>query len=412
MKALRKACAGILHVDLVATAWTGVAAVTIRGLTCQRALLNKIPLNPAGKVGWNAKKGQFQQEYAKVYIFVIDEASFLASHHFQNMLEILRMAGHPVLIILLIDPRQLPPVRGSPLWTESLVKASTDKAVDAYNRNTDVFFLPAVMRCKADPSFGHFLERFSLGIFEQQDCTYINTAYDSDNHHHLDLNAQRIFSSLIIVKTRKAVARLNHEATERLFPADQIVSLVASYDPTPSPQELHALSKQTGYVEWHENPQNIASKDSLFHHRLDLAIGMPVLIIQNDQYATAFGFCNGAAGVVHGFLGSTAQNHPAVVLVEIKTYWKEGLSFVPEVPSVVPVVAKKQRRVSLTVTDAQKKEKRFYRISWPLVPFFAGTAYKVQSVTRNESNPVAIDIEGMTAKEMLFLAPPPSKPFD
>lgn len=389
------------HSLLVKTAFTGVAAANVGGMTLHNAL--EIRGRNLDSVVPDSSMSRLQRDWHDVVVLVIDEISVLSpknlyaiSARLENIFphkKHLPFAG--LYVIMAGDPYQLGPVGGKTLWPRSNERELSVKELVGrdYYMECDAFYELSIGQRK----FGAFykvLSRIRVGKSTQQDVDLLNRRALHPQGHAFE----RQFDDALLVVGTNREAVMHNEA--KLLAACQSSSSIAAEKPTVRVWTHVKLNKKLkASLTRTEQAQHIAR--CLMRHRTsgggEKFIANAFCTFKGDRVRLNENICvelklyNGACGtVMEIFSSSTVDPHesrPAaasrmavdsdavdlpVIILQLDEGSYRGPSISRTAPRVIAVEARKYFIV-----------KPFSATLWqlPLVPAHASTVHKVQSLT-------------------------------
>jgi hypothetical protein len=403
---------------IVVTAYTGNAAVLLRGRTVHNAIgMQARTTKTSTTDNHSANLKRFIQSAT---VFVIDEVSMISLallHKIDTQLRALRetdQAFGGMSIVFSGDLLQLAPIGGDALWDTTSTRSECVKGRELWRLVDRVVFLRVNMRSFADATYAAALERIRYGDWRDDDVTLINSrllganlqleiddaaAIVHTNASRCSINRFRRFCfpyrrfehqhNVIANNSRNKRIALANASVQ--LPPGKIKCLKGDIEPTkngylPSDDEISVL------LDADDNKySNNLSPTSYFYE------GQRVMITEN--IATSLGAANGAQGTIvaikHADDDSRQQQRvqliegiapvitmcdrlPETVLVELRNYNAAApicsLSGLP--PNVFPVLPIK--KTFTTKLDSSSKSLTVKLTQFPLVPTSAITVHKVQ----------------------------------
>lgn len=401
---------------IVVTAYTGNAAVLLRGRTVHNAL--GMQARTAKTSATDNQSASLKRFIQSATVFVIDEVSMISLallHKIDTQLRALRDSDQPfggLSIVFSGDLLQLAPIGGEALWDTTSTRADCVKGRELWRLVDRVVFLRVNMRSFADVTYAAALERIRYGDWRDEDVTLINsrllgtnlqletdaaaaivhtnTSRCSINRFHASFLSKFEHQHNVIANNsrNKRIALANASVQ---LPPGKIVCVKGDIEPTksgylPSDDEISVLLDADD-----NKDSNNLSPTSYFYE------GQRVMITEN--VATSLGAANGAQGTIvaikHTADDSRQQQRvqliegiapvitmcdslPETVLVELRNHNAAtpicSLANLP--PNVFPVLPIK--KTFTTKLNSGSKSLTVKLTQFPLVPTSAITVHKVQ----------------------------------
>ncbi len=296
------------------TAYTGIAAFNIGGITLHRALALQVQhrgTDSYRKLS-NEKLHDLRMKWSKVHTIIIDEISFASSVVLTQIhLRLCEIYGNDHLfggvnIIAFGDLFQLPPVAGTMVFRQP--KKLVGQA-NIWVHNFKVLLLKENMRQKEDANFAHLLNRIRIGCQTDEDICLLQSRLVQSVGGPVDDTQPPFDNAIRIFPCREQCREYNVRQLANLGDNNQVY-VVKSVDVRVSSRGSNA---GTEYVPLEsrlvpDDDDDCAGLASC----LSLAVGARVMLGRN--ILTEDGLVNGAMGTVNGFV-LDSEGLPKAVLV-------------------------------------------------------------------------------------------------
>jgi hypothetical protein len=393
---------------VIVTAYTGAAAVLLRGRTLHSVLgMNRDSADVGKKRKRASRDGQNVGSVTKraldtATVLVIDEVSMISIAFLDEIDQRLRTVRAVeesfggLTVVVAGDLLQLPPVGGRPLWDVTDQAPASVRGRELWRLFVSVVFLRTNMRCD-DALYAAMLDRVRYGCWLDEDIAMINTRLLGAGAPPLQLATTDHVATL--VHTNASRVEINRNAllsAAAQLPAGDIVCAKGDISATrggrvPTAAELELLYD----IDDSKDSNNLSST-------LYLYVGQRVSVTEN--VATALGAANGSQGNVVGFkFADTDDGAPSTELRDVSISGvtirvamcnalpelvfvhllnnAAGVCALPGLPANVFAFSPCTKSVSVMLNS----HKLSFRLTqFPLVPCAAATLHKVQgqSMTR------------------------------
>ena len=359
--------------DVLVTSTTGITANAIKGVTIHSAL--NLPVPPRRFCDLSeASMRDFQTNYSDINILVIDEFSMLRAKELFYVSERLKQIKcnnntyGGMLVLLVGDPGQLPPVLGRALWGNDRTSGYDQLGRILFTSMLHVFHLDRNLRL--DPSdsdavfFDGYLQRLRNGSSTHDD--FIKVA-NTCCRHRMGENVfrQRGFLNNDVSYIYTTNADCSRANAKRLLELNQPI--------------LRIRSINTG------DARSVKSSDlSGLEYEVFVCVGCTIMLTKN--ICQPLGLSNGTTAVIKEFIfPENCDTYkpgllPLIVWIEVRNEAYCGRSFFPDDVS-------KSNWVPIYPAEAEfSSQKRGIRVRskrkmYPFKMCYAWTAWKVQGQT-------------------------------
>lgn len=194
---------------IIVAAYTGNAAVLLRGRTVHNALGLQARTNK--KSNTDNHSANLKRCVQSATVFIVDEVSMIALGllcKIDAQLRALRETDQPfggMSVVFSGDLLQLAPIGGDALWDTTSSKAECVKGRELWHLVNSVVFLRVNMRSLADPRYAEALERIRYGEWRDVDVERINTRLLGE---HLQLETDDASAIVHTNASRSSINRL------------------------------------------------------------------------------------------------------------------------------------------------------------------------------------------------------------